>query len=145
MKCPYLATDLIIEYNDGKKEGIVLIERRDPPYGIALPGGMAEYGLTLEENAAKEGLEESGLEFIIENPENPLCVRSSPDRDPRAHVVSVTYIGQGKGTLKAGDDAKAAGLYSIDEVIRLLDTGQFAFEDHKEIIRTFLKYRGYLK
>jgi len=67
MKCPYLATDLIIEYNDGKKEGIVLIERRDPPYGIALPGGMAEYGLTLEENAAKEGLEESGLEFIVEN------------------------------------------------------------------------------
>jgi len=57
----------------------------------------------------------------------------------------VTYVGQGKGTLKAGDDAKAAGLYSIDEVIGLLDTAQFAFEDHKEIIRTFLKYRGYLK
>jgi ADP-ribose pyrophosphatase YjhB (NUDIX family) len=145
MQTPLIATDIIIEYNDGKKQGIVLIERRDFPYGIAIPGGMAEVGLTLEQNAVKESKEETGLEVVIENPEQPLCVHSDPNRDPRAHVVSVTYIGRGQGVLKAGDDAKIARLYSIDEVVNMLGKEMFAFDDHENIIRKFLVYRGYLK
>ena len=72
--CPLMATDIIIEYNDGKKEGIVLIERKYPPYGRALPGGHWEEGLTLGQNAAKEAIEETGLEVRIENPDMPFRV-----------------------------------------------------------------------
>lgn len=140
-RCPYIATDIIIEYNDGKKDGIVLITRNNPPYGIALPGGMAEIDLTLEENAIKEAKEETGLEVIIQNPEQPLCVHSEPDRDPRGHVICNTYIATGKGILKAGDDAKAAGLYSIPEIISLIENDRLVF-DHSKALRKYLKHKG---
>jgi len=144
-RCPYLATDIIINYDDGKDErnsGIILIERKNPPLGLALPGGFAIYGLSLEENARKEAREETGLEVIIQNPEHPLCVHSAPDRDPRAHVVSVTYIGSGSGVLKAGDDAKAAGVYSINDLLRLFGRKKFAFADHERALIEYVKTLG---
>lgn len=65
---PYVATDILIEHYDGKKDGLVLITRKNPPYGIAIPGGFAELGLSLPQNAVKEALEETSLEVILENP-----------------------------------------------------------------------------
>lgn len=138
---PFIATDIVIEYNDGMKEGIILITRKNKPYGLALPGGFAEYGLSLEENARKEALEETGLEIKIKNPENPLCIRSDPKRDPRAHVISVTYVAEGRGILRAGDDAKTAALYYLNEVVALLGRNKFAFPDHEDIILKYLKTR----
>lgn len=137
---PCLSTDIIIEHNDGEKEGIVLIERKFPPYGLALPGGHAEIGLTLEENAVKEGKEETSLDVVIGH---LLCVQSDPKRDPRVHMVTVVYVGKGKGMLNAGDDAAAAQLYSIEEVRALRGRGKFAF-DHEEIINWYLRWRGYI-
>ena len=135
---PCLSTDIIIEYNDGKKEGIVLIERKFPPYGLALPGGHAEIGLTLEENARKEGSEETSLDVMIES---LLCVKSDPKRDPRVHMVAVVFVGKGKGSINAGDDAAAARLYSIEEVRALRGKEKFAF-DHEKIIDEYLRWRG---
>lgn len=138
---PIPTTDLIIEYDDGKKEGIVLITRKYPPYGIALPGGFAEKGLSLAQNAAKEALEETNLEIVIENEDVPLCVRSNPNRDPRDHMISVAYIAKGYGELKSGSDAKTANLYSISEVKDLLRTVPFAF-DHDKILAKYLISKG---
>jgi ADP-ribose pyrophosphatase YjhB (NUDIX family) len=143
-KSPNLATDIIVEYSDGKKEGIVLVTRKNPPYGLAIPGGFAEWGLSLEENAVKEAKEETGLDVIIENPEKPFCVHSNPKRDPRGHVISVAYVAKGRGKLNAGDDAKTAGLYAIDEVIRLVKNDVLVF-DHSRILTKYLAHRGYLK
>lgn len=140
-KFPLIATDIIIEYNDGIKDGIVLIQRKYHPLGLAIPGGHAEYGLTLEENAIKESLEETGLEVKIKNPEHPLCVFSLSTRDPRGHIISVTYIATGKGILKAGDDAKEAKLYSLEEVKALKNSLVF---DHSRIIDEYLRYKGAL-
>ncbi len=140
-KQPFIATDIIIEYNDGHKEGIVLIDRKNEPHGLALPGGFAEYGLTLEQNAQKEAREETGLGVLIQYPENPFCVHSNPHRDPRAHVISVAYVAEGKGTLRAGDDAQAAVLYSLSEVVDLLGKDKFAFPDHERIIIKYLQKR----
>jgi len=140
---PFPTTDLIIEYTNAHKSGIVLITRKNPPYGIALPGGFAEYGLSLEENARKEAMEETGLEVVIQNPEQPFCVHSDPERDPRGHMISITYIAQGSGTLRAGDDAKTATLYTIPEVLELLRSNRFAF-DHAKIIEKYLTCKGYL-
>ncbi|MFH1917241.1 MAG: NUDIX hydrolase [Nanoarchaeota archaeon] len=144
ISCPYIATDAIIRYSNGKSEGIVFIERKNQPYGLALPGGFAEYGLTLEENVRKEAKEETNLEFDIENPEHPLCVHSQPNRDPRAHIISVFYIGRGEGLLQAGDDAAKARVYGIDEVIDILGKRIFAFRSHERAITEYLTREGYL-
>ena len=63
---PIPTTDIVIEYGNRDKKGIVLITRRNPPYGIALPGGLAEWGISLEDNAMKEAREETGLEVILD-------------------------------------------------------------------------------
>ena len=139
-KNPFPTSDIIIEY-DG---GIVLVERKNPPHGLAIPGGFAEWGLSLEENAVKEAKEETGLDIVIENPEAPLCVHSDPNRDPRTHVLSVTYIAKGFGKLQAGDDAKAARVYTINQVMQLIERDGLAF-DHAKILTKYLKHRGYLK
>ena len=137
-KNPIPTTDIIIEYN----AGVVLITRKNPPYGLALPGGFAEHGLSLEENAVKEAYEETGLAIKILNPKNP-WVYSNPDRDPRGHMISNTYLAQGFGKLIAGDDAKTAAVYTIDNIISMLDQNKFAF-DHEDIIKDYLKLKEIL-
>ena len=137
--CPKLATDIIIEYDNGKKEGIVLITRKNFPYGLALPGGLHELGLSAEENAQKEAREETNLEVIIETPEEPLCYQSNPNRDPRYHIVTATYIASGQGTLKAKSDAKTAALYSREELTDILQKETFAFPDHKRALEKYLQ------
>jgi ADP-ribose pyrophosphatase YjhB (NUDIX family) len=141
---PFPATDIIIEYAADNKRGIVLIDRKNIPYGLALPGGFAEYGLSLEENAIKEAKEETGLEVIIENPEHPLCVHSKPGRDPRAHIISITYIAKGYGQLMPDEkeDAKEAILYTIPELKKLIkEESRFAFRSHIRAIEEYLALR----
>ena len=140
---PLPATDVIIEYKNCVKEGIVLITRKYNSKGkIALPGGHAELGLTLEDNAVKEAKEETGLDVIIQNPNRP-WVYSDGNRDPRGHYISNTYIATGTGTIEAGDDAATATLYSLDEVVNLLDKNKFAF-DHEDIVKDYLRHRRVL-
>jgi len=130
---PCLATDMIIEYSDGQKDGIVLITRKNPPFGLALPGGMLDYGLTLEENAVKEAKEETNLEYKIDR---LLCVVDDPQRDPRHHIVSAVFVGKGYGKLQAGDDAKEAYLLTLPELERFKDELVF---DHAKIIERYLR------
>lgn len=141
-KNPIPTTDIIIEYHDGRNNGIVLIKRRNPPYGLAIPGGYAEKGITLEQNAKKEAKEETGLDIQIENPGRPF-IFSDPNRDPRSHLISATYIAKGFGTLRKGDfdDAIDPTLYTVDQVKKLIQGDQLAF-DHAEILTEYLKYRG---
>jgi len=136
---PIPTTDIIIEYQNG----IVLIERKNPPYGLAIPGGFAEFGLSLPDNARKEAREETNLEIIIENEDMPM-VFSDPDRDPRYHMISVAYIARGFGKLQAGDDAQAARVYTINQVRDLIENNRLAF-DHARILTKYLKHRGYVK
>ena len=139
---PSISTDIIIEYRNQEKEGIVLIARKNPPYGLALPGGHAEKGISLEDNAKKEAREETNLEVIIDDEERPLCVLSDPDRDPRTHMVTVVYVAKGYGLLKACSDAKEVGLYATLELMDLLGKNSFAF-DHEKIIKYYLKSKGF--
>ena len=139
---PISTTDIIIEYNDGTKEGIVFIERANPPRGLALPGGFAEEGLTLPQNARKEAWEETGLEVVLENELRPFTY-SEPQRDPRGHMISHMYYGRGSGTLQAGDDAKKAMLLSIEEAKQLRGKGILVF-DHEKILEDYLRHRGYI-
>lgn len=97
---PLLTVDIIIEVAE---KGLVLIERRNPPFGWAIPGGFVDYGESLEAAAIREAREETGLELLdLEQ----FHAYSDPRRDPRGHTVSVVFTARAKGVAKAGDDAK---------------------------------------
>ncbi|MFN4196819.1 MAG: inositol monophosphatase family protein [Caldimicrobium sp.] len=124
---PLPAVDIIIEYQGG----IVLIERKNPPYGWALPGGFIEYGEKAEEAAIREAKEETNLEIKIKT---LLGCYSDPMRDPRFHTLSVVFVAEGKGTLQGKDDAKKAQVFSLKDI----PWQELAF-DHSQILKDYIK------
>jgi 8-oxo-dGTP diphosphatase len=140
---PFMATDIIIEYEQNGLEGIILIERKFPPYGVALPGGIAEK-MTFAENAAKEAMEETGLTVIINEPYKPLCVLSNPSQDPRAFIASVAYVGRGYGKINPSkeEDAKRAFFVPLINLPEILEKNIWAFGHHKKILELYLDSKG---
>lgn len=130
-RTPEVAVDVVIELDDRPGRPIVLIERQHPPAGHALPGGFVDVGETVEQAAAREAREETGLVIRL----GPLIgVYSDPGRDPRGHTVSIVYAATASGTPAAGDDARA---------ILVTDPGAappLAF-DHDRILRDYLAWR----
>lgn len=133
IKTPYLAVDGIIKLYDDKENfrGIVLIERLNRPFGMAIPGGFVDIGETVENAIVREMKEETSLDVSIES---LLGVYSDPARDERFHTASVVYICKAYGEPVAKDDAKEVFIYKKDEIP--LDKLVF---DHKKIITDFLK------
>jgi ADP-ribose pyrophosphatase YjhB (NUDIX family) len=108
-KNPFVTVDIIIEY----KGGIILIKRKNPPLGWALPGGFVDYGESIEKAALREAKEETGLEIELIR---QFHTYSDPDRDPRFHTVTTVYIAKAGGSLRAGDDAVEAVLFMKDNL-----------------------------
>lgn len=104
---PIPTTDIIIEIG----EFIVLIRRKNPPFGWALPGGFVDYGESVESAALREAKEETSLDVTNLTLFN---VYSAPDRDPRHHTISVVFTAQAAGTPEAGDDAAELGLFKCE-------------------------------
>ncbi len=126
---PVPTVDIIIALGDG----IVLIERANPPRGWALPGGFIDYGESAEDAAVREALEETGLRL---EGLTQFRVYSDPGRDPRMHTITTVFTAAGRGVLRAGDDAKAAAVVRLDELpVRM------AF-DHAKIIGDYIESLG---
>ncbi|MFH0701537.1 MAG: NUDIX domain-containing protein [Candidatus Woesearchaeota archaeon] len=146
---PFMATDIIIRYTDingSGKEGIVLIERKFLPYGLALPGGIAER-MQFHKNAIKEAKEETGLDIVIDDIYRPLCVLSNPIQDPRAFISTCVYTAQGYGILKPkeDEDAKWAEVFTLNEISRLLPQSEkWAFPiHHRQALEIYLRSVNY--
>ncbi|MCP4809780.1 MAG: NUDIX hydrolase [Proteobacteria bacterium] len=91
--------------------GIVLVRRRNEPVGWALPGGFVDEWERVEDAAAREVLEETGLTVTLGE---LLYVYSDPARDPRHHTMTVVFTGTATGTPVGMDDAAKACVFSLD-------------------------------
>ena len=109
---PLPTVDIIIEVDDG----IVLIERRNPPYGWALPGGFVDYGESYETAAVREALEETNLEVELVR---QFHTYSDPGRDPRHHTASTVFIARASGTPRGADDALQAKVFTRNNLPKL--------------------------
>jgi len=123
---PVPAVDLIIEIEG---QGWVLIERRNPPPGWALPGGFVEVGESLEQAAVREAREETCLEVELLG---QFHTYSDPARDPRMHCISTVFVARAEGTPKAEDDAKSVAVFPKDRLPEVM-----AF-DHRKILEDYL-------
>ena len=121
---PVPTVDLIIRH----REGVVLIKRKYPPRGWALPGGFVEVGESLEEAALREGTEETGLDITLVRQFHSY---SDPKRDRRRHTITTVFVAEGRGTLAAADDAAEAGGFAEDAL-----PSPIAF-DHTDILSDY--------
>lgn len=128
-KQPALTVDIIIEI----ESKIILIERRNEPYGWALPGGFVDYGERLEEAAKREAKEETSLDVYNLK---QFHAYSDPARDPRGHTVSMVFTADAEGEPNAADDAKALSLFTPP---KLPETLVF---DHRKILSDYFTYKG---
>ena len=135
IQTPHVATDGIIEiYRDGRFQGIVLIERKNEPYGLALPGGFVDIGEKVEDACIREMKEETTLDVTVVR---LLGVYSDPKRDSRFHTVSCVYVCQADGEPKGADDAKTAAVYKLEDI----PLEELVF-DHAQIIRDYASTFG---
>jgi len=128
---PFLTVDGIIKIFNPDFEGIVLIKRKNPPLGYALPGGFVDYGEKVEEALIREMKEETNLDVEIEK---ILGVYSDPNRDPRLHTASITFVCHAFGYPKAGDDAKETLVVKLEDI----PWKELVF-DHRKILEDFIK------
>jgi ADP-ribose pyrophosphatase YjhB (NUDIX family) len=126
---PIPTVDIIIEL-EGR--GIVLIERKNPPHGWAIPGGYLDYGESLEEAAVREAREETSLEVELKE---QFFTYSRPDRDPRHHTVTTVYLARAQGEPVAADDAKGIGIFTENTL-----PAPLAF-DHEKILNDYFEQK----
>lgn len=127
-KNPVPTVDVVIEVEDA----VVLIQRKNPPHGWAIPGGFVDYGELVEAAAVREAKEETSLDVeLVEL----LGVYSSPDRDPRHHTISTVFVARGRGEPRAADDAKRIGLFREATL-----PAELAF-DHAKILEDYFRWK----
>ena len=129
---PLLAADAIIELTDHPGRPIVLIERKNPPYGWAIPGGFVDVGEIVERAAVREAREEVSLDVRLIA---LLGIYSDPRRDDRGHTVTAVYVAEAAGNPVAADDAKNCRIFKLDELPEPL-----AF-DHAQVLADYKKFR----
>lgn len=132
LKTPHLSADIIIELVDRPHRPIVLIERKNPPYGWAIPGGFVEVGEWLEQAAIREAAEETCIQVTLKV---LLGVYSKPGRDPRFHTVTAVFVAEARGEPKAADDAKNVHIAALDDLPK-----ELAF-DHDTILEDYRLFR----
>lgn len=111
-----IAVFTLVRRMTGMELAVLMVKRRNHPSigKYALPGGFINMDETLEEAAARELMEETGVTGLTLR---QFGTFGALDRDPRTRVITVGhYTIAPFDTLKAeaGDDAAEAGLFTVD-------------------------------
>ncbi|MGC6770146.1 NUDIX hydrolase [Enterococcus sp. LJL128] len=117
---PSLTVDIVLMcYNKEEDQlKLLLIKRKGHPYrnSWALPGGFVMPNESTGESVLRETKEETGVVISKQNIEQ-LHTFSTPNRDPRGWVVTVSYLAFiGEEPLIAGDDAKEVSWFTMQRV-----------------------------
>jgi ADP-ribose pyrophosphatase YjhB (NUDIX family) len=128
-RSPAPTVDIIIELASG---GVVLVQRKFPPLGWAIPGGFVDYGEKLAAAAVREAREETTLDVTLVA---LLGCYSDPRRDARRHTISTVFVARADGLPVAADDAGAVGVFECDRL-----PAPLAF-DHAIILADYFRYR----
>ena len=132
---PMVTVDAVIFKCSMDKVSILLINRKNEPYigRWAIPGGFIEMDEELEDAAARELAEETGLTGIdLEQ----MHTFGKVGRDPRGRQITIAFIGitdENNANIKAGDDAAQAKWFDIDDLPE-----NMAF-DHNEVAKFAIK------
>ena len=127
-KNPIPTVDILIIRN----EKIVLVKRKNPPHGWAIPGGYVDEGESIEHAAIREAKEETGLDVELKR---LFYVYSDPNRDPRQHTMSSVFIACAQGEPQGSDDADEARYFRLDDL-----PTPIAF-DHLTIIEDYITFQ----
>lgn len=127
---PFSTVDIIIEIG----RGVVLIERSNPPFGWAIPGGFVDYGESIEHTAWREAKEETNLDiFDLKQ----FHTYSQPGRDPRFQTITTVFSAKANGIPRADSDAKNIGVFTLSQIRRM----KLAF-DHNIVLEDFFKSKS---
>ena len=129
-KNPKPTVDIIIQH-EGVQDSIVLVRRKNPPLGWALPGGFVDEGERVETAAIREAKEETDLHVTLQE---LLYVYSDPSRDLRMHTLSVVFTATAQGEPRGMDDAAEAKVFSVQDL-----PSPIVF-DHAQIIADYVRF-----
>jgi 8-oxo-dGTP diphosphatase len=131
---PAVSVDMVVFAGKGAGREILLIKRKRAPFKgtWAIPGGFVEIDEPLEDAAARELQEETGLERVRLR---QFGAFGDPDRDPRGRTISIAFTGElaRRRDIAGSDDAEEAAWFPLSKLPRL------GF-DHRKIIRAAVKW-----
>ena len=126
---PYPTVDILIAM---ESDSVILIKRKNPPHGWAIPGGFVDWGESLEQAAIREAKEETSLDVTLVR---QFHTYSDPSRDPRHHTISTVFIATATGELMAADDALEAKSFHRNHL-----PDKIVF-DHRDILEDYFNDR----
>lgn len=164
-KARYTA-DMILIKKINNIDNVVLIERKNYPFGYAIAGGFRDVlkehlnhkdvvsnklpiPPELTDDSILENAKDAAVREIIEEtgclPYDVkfLCRKDGIKRDPRGYAISDVFYGYTNDDPVAADDAKSIVMVPIDDLKSFLFLNKMAF-DHDEILMDFLKEKGAL-
>ncbi|WP_460074963.1 NUDIX hydrolase [Roseibium sp. ROS1] len=113
----------VLCHRDGRA---LLVKRGRPPFKDhwSLPGGVIELGETLQEAAARELLEETGVTAAISEPVETFdSIQRDDDGRVVTHFILTVFCGPYlSGTAVAADDAAALDWVGLEDLDGLLTT-----------------------
>lgn len=133
IQTPKLTVDGIVElYNEQDVfQGIVMIERKNPPHGWAFPGGFVDLGESVETALLREMKEEVCLDVVIDRFQG---IYSDPSRDPRFHTASAVFVCRASKMPVAADDARAVHVLTMASALQ-----QSMVFDHRRILQDYFE------
>jgi 8-oxo-dGTP diphosphatase len=140
---PALTVDVVVFALDEQDLQVMLIQRDLAPFAgsWALPGGFVRVEETLDEAAARELREETGLAGIFLE---QLYTFGAARRDPRERVVTVAYyalVNLAGHAVQASTDARNAAWFSVNDLPKLAFDHREIFDVALERLRAKVRYQ----